>query len=260
MPQPSPERTILGYQAAVQQVRSRVERYALTIWGSLGSYREADIDRMVSLVLPAALAGQRQVAGLTDTYLASLLGRTARAGVDPALVSGAALRGGVDPAEVYRRPGSTIYIALAKGDALDVAVAKGRRRLLSVVGTDLQLAKRLQQDHSMGQVGVTRYRRVLTGTEHCALCPIAARQVYNVGTLLPIHPGCNCDVAPESVASVAAVLNDQKPSASAEAELVSRGIATEPTVDLLAVHEHGEYGPTLAWAGDHFTGPGDLAA
>lgn len=260
MPRPSPERTVRGYQAAVQQVRTRVERYALTIWGSLGDYREADIDRMVSLVLPAALAGQRQVAGLTDAYLASLLGRTARAGVDPALVTGAAVRGGVDPAEVYRRPGSAIYVALSKGDALPVAIAKGQRRLLSVVGTDLQLAKRLQQDQSMGQAGVQHYRRVLTGTEHCALCPIAAQQLYNVGTLLPIHPGCDCDVEPDTESSVAEVLNSQAPTANAEAELVARGIATEPTLELLAVHQHGEYGPTLAWAGDHFTGPGDLAA
>ena len=44
--------------------------------------------------------------------------------------------------------------------------------------------------------GIRAYRRVLTGRENCALCLVASTQRYWVEDLLPIHPGCDCNVQP----------------------------------------------------------------
>lgn len=224
-------------------MRRRIQVYARTAWTALGgSYRDADIDRLVTMVLPQALAAQRQVAGLTDAYIAAITGNRSL-GIDRQLVTGAAIRNGVDPHEVYRRPGTTIYAALAAGKPFAVAAVSGQKRLLSLVATDVQLSKRIQQNLSMESAGITRYRRVLTGAEDCALCVSVSDGVYSTANLMPIHPGCDCDVEPDTDSpSVAQALN-------------GRVSATDESRGEVTVHEHGEYGPTLAWAGEHFTGP-----
>lgn len=246
-PAPAPEQVILGYQGAVQLVRRRIQTYARAAWASLdGSYRDPDIDRLVEMILPQALAAQRQVAGLTDAYIAAITGAPSL-GIDQKLVTGTALRG-VSSHEVYRRPALTIYTALAAGKSFGVAVAAGQNRLLSIATTDIQLSKRVQQNLSMESAGVTHYRRVLTGAEDCALCVEASDGLYSTADLLPIHPGCDCDVEPDTDSpSVAQSLNE-------------RVDVTDEGRGDVAVHEHGEYGPTLGWAQDEFTGPGDIAA
>lgn len=256
-----PDRTILGYQAAVAEIRKRLGVYAATVWTSMPAYRDADVERLVRLLTPRVAAGQMQTARLTDAYLASLAGARA-AGVDRRLVSGAGPRS-VDPAEVYRRPAVTVYTALARGVAFDKAVAQGATRLQSIVSTDLQLAKRVQQQATLGSAGIERYRRVLTGAEDCSLCAVASEQTYTTGDLLPIHPSCDCDVAPDSddVRSMNAANRDrlaERVTAELEQRGGEQGIEISDAQSLITNHEHGEYGPTLAWSADRFTGPGDL--
>uniref|UniRef100_UPI001D0D1143 hypothetical protein n=1 Tax=Klebsiella pneumoniae TaxID=573 RepID=UPI001D0D1143 len=60
--------------------------------------------------------------------------------------------------------------------------------------TDLQLAKTHQARSSFNRSGVQFYRRVLTGNENCALCVIASTMRYRKNSLMPIHPGCDCDI------------------------------------------------------------------
>ena len=71
--QPTPEQVIGGYQAAVAQVRARVLSFATTAWRAQGSYRDADVERLIALIVPRVQAGQVQVATLTSAYLSSLL-------------------------------------------------------------------------------------------------------------------------------------------------------------------------------------------
>lgn len=269
---------VRNYQAAASRVRNRVEAYARTAWRSLGSYRDADIDRLVELIVPQILAGQRQIAALNDTYLATLA-RSAPIGVDLAAVTGAAVRGGAEPADVYRRPAVTVYTALASGVPVAEAIARGGRRLTSLVSTDMQLAARAQQQQTMTAGGFTYYERVLTGAEDCALCAIASTQRYLVGDLMPIHPGCDCDVAPivadadpgrvinaerlEAVHDSIATEIGQRDRGARDLGLGKTDSAGNPLsdfTDLIVTREHGEYGPTLTWRADQFTGPGDLAA
>lgn len=98
------------------------------------------------------------------------------------------------------------------------------------------------------------YRRVLTGRENCALCVVASTQRYYRGDLLPIHPGCDCDVQPLPPGlAVNQVIDEdlleQVHQITADRLGVSdRGGRTPDYRKLLTVSEHGEYGPTLSWA------------
>ena len=188
----TPDQIILGYNNAVRGVRSRVEAYAKFAWLSAGSWRDSDVDRLVALIVPKVRAGQVKTAQLTAAYLAAL--QSTRAGAVVAAVPVArelvtAARG-VPSEVVYRRPAATMYSALAKGATLSVAVDQGVNRLMSIVGTDHQLAKR-EQSRTSARAGGFKYMiRTLTGRENCAMCAIASTQRYRVQDLQPIHPGC----------------------------------------------------------------------
>lgn len=257
-------------------VRQRIEDYVRTVWTALGSHRDADVERMIRMVVPKVEAGQLQVARLTDAYLARLAGRAPR-GVDQADVTGAAARPGTTPDEVYRRPAVATYTALSEGKPYSTAVDLGLARLVSIAATDLQLAMRRQEQASMRGL-FPYYRRVVTG-RGCALCAIASTQRYHVGDLKPIHPGCHCTVAPGLAnGDPGRVLNGGRLEAIHDAILEqvgerdrgardlsigktdAQGRPLSDFTELIVTHEHGEYGPTLAWRSDGFTGPRDVAA
>lgn len=218
------------------QVRDRIKSFLVQSWGALRNYRDADIDRFVQRVIPVVISGERAVLQLTNVYLAQTLsagtGTTVRSPVvEPESVTGYATRG-VEPAEVYRRPAVALYTALSIGHSMTEAVTIGRERLLDLAMTDLQLARtRTVARHPE----VRQFRRVLSGAEDCDLCRIAAQQIYYRGDLMPIHPGCDCGVMPVFAGE--------------------RAPEPAPDADRVVTHEHGEYGPTLAWADQHFTGP-----
>ena len=256
-------------------VRSRVESYAQLAWVGLGSYRDADIDRLVGLIVPKVLAGQRQIANLTDGYLAALGG--VRVGVEPKLVTGAAVRNGAEPEDVYRRPAKTLYTKLSEGMAYSEAVIVGGQRLASIVTTDMQLGMRAQEDRSLRAGGWKFFKRVLTGSENCAKCAIASTQRYNVGTLKPIHPGCDCTVEPlktmddpgqiidpDLLSMIHSEIGDQLGLGDRGARDLgigktdAKGNAVSDYTDLIVTRNHGEYGPTLTWRKDKFTGAAGL--
>lgn len=271
-------RLIVGHQAALAAIRKRIEVYAMTAWRGLPGYRDRDIERLVALVAPRVLAGQRQVAALTDAYLAALSGRRG-IGADPALVTGAAVRNGAPTAAVYTRPGTTVHVQLSKGKSFPEAVAAGAARLSTLVRTDMQLSMRQQASYTMRASGREFYRRVLTGGRNCALCAIASTQRYHTADLMPIHPGCSCGVASIGTEDPGQVINQGlldtlHDSISTEiggrsdrgardlgiGKTDAKGNAISDYTDLIVTNIHGEYGPTLGWRGDHFTGPGDIAA
>jgi len=241
----SPEQIILGHRAALALVRSRVKEYAATAWAAQGSYRDADIDRLVSLIVPRVQAGQIQTASLTSAYIASIaslrLGRTVKAVPVPrAAILGAR---GVDPDEVYRRPATVVYTALSQGAAFRDAVALGALRLGQLVAMDMQMSQVRQSRESYQRSGVQHFRRVLQGGKNCELCIAAADQPYWSGDLMPIHGGCACTTEPSDEGSSTGTFDI--------------GPLADPEVRV-EVREHGEYGPVLTYAGQHFTGPDDL--
>lgn len=246
-----------AYIATVTAVRARVQTFVSTLWGSLDGWRDADIERFAAAVVPIVLGGQRQVASLTDAYLAQLatlaLGERVRpVGIPAAVATGAR---GVDARTVYTRPGLTVWNELSQGRPLEQAVKIAHDRAVVLAGTDLQLAKTHSAQFVIDRNDrVTGYERVPDGNA-CELCLLASTQRYHSGDLMPIHDRCSCDVNP---------IFDTEDRHVIDPDLLDRlnaGDLEEAralVADRLAVHEHGELGPVLAVKGQAFTGPDDF--
>lgn len=265
--QPSPEVLSAVYQARVGAVRRRVLAFAREVWVAQGTaFRDADVDRLVSVLVPRVQAGQLSIAKLTSQYIASLESVRSGAAVTARAVDAEAILGarGVPVGDVYRRPVSTIYTQLAALKSWEDAHAAGMRRLESIASMDMQLAKVRQGHASMRGSGFRFYRRTLSGNENCALCTIASTQRYKVSSVMPIHPGCDCGFEPIDRAWVPqvidpALLEDTHGHVKAFAGVADRGGRSPDYRQLIITREHGEFGPTLAWRDQSFTGPDDLA-
>ncbi|MFJ4529046.1 hypothetical protein [Streptomyces nigrescens] len=257
------------YKIITDQVRLRVLQFAQNAWTGLGSWRDSDIQAFIDAVVPMVAGGQQQIASLTNAFLAEQVaglfgGSAAPAGLSPEETSGSALRNGADPREVYRRPAVQMYRALKQGAALDAAVDLGANRIAQLVSTDMQLAKTHAAQQTLRDSKAQYYRRKLHGSKNCALCIVASTQRYRVKDLMPCHPGCQCTPEPiegsaphvldkarlEELHSAVERVTGQKSDRGARGELDYRKI--------LVVRNHGEYGPTLTYKGQAFTGPGDI--
>lgn len=245
------------------EVRDRLVAYATTYWGGMGSWRDADVDRFVERVVPQVVAGRRTAAQITDAYLARMLESDGVGLVDVEDIRG------LSDSEVYRRPAVQMRTELSKGATFQAAQAAALARLANIVKTDLQLASTRQARRNMRRSSVKMFQRTLTGAENCALCTIASTQRYYKEDLLPIHPGCDCGVAPwrgEDVQVINEELLEQVHSEVqrfvGESDRGARFIDGENPLsdymDLVVSREHGELGPTLSWREDKFTGPSDF--
>jgi len=231
------EALIRAYESQSSLLRERVVAYTLSVWAAARAFRDADVDRIVAQIVPAVRAGQLQLATLTDAYIGQVAKRSGVSWV-PSLDRSVTAYRGVDAGIVYRRPAVALYTALAAGEGYSRAVEVGQSRLLSIVSTDLQQARNRQASQSVRGSGFSSYRRVLTGKEDCDLCQLASANVYSKADLMPIHPGCDCGVEPVD------------------------GFDSSPdtTAETVVVNMHGELGPTLGWASDHFTSAADIPA
>lgn len=262
----------LAFDRQALDVRKKVLSYALKAWEGMPSYHEADFERFVEKVVPRIEAGQKRTAELTDAYIARVVAAEFAGGVtrgSVAVVTTEALRG-VPSDEVYHRPFSAVYSGLAAGKPLEVAAKAGKNRLMQLVTTNLQLSKTHGSRQAMQRSGAVMFQRVLTGRENCTLCTIASTQRYWVKDLLPIHPGCDCNVAPLFGDPSTQVINREK------LELVHDAVESEfgstdrgarfidghndrsDYMDLIATETHGEIGPTLTWRHQKFSGPADV--
>lgn len=249
-----PTRLDLAYRQQVAQVRKRLEAFARQQF-TAGQFRDEDMQRFVAAVVPAVLAGRRQVSALTDAYLSQKVAASRGKRVRPAgPVDTDALRG-VPAAEVYERPFVTVRTKLAEGLALDAAVNAGLARTSDLVLTDLQLAKTTTTRNTYQSSGVKRYIRVLVGAENCGMCYVASTQTYSTDDLMAIHPGCNCDtdVAPDDFDGSEQLAQTHE----AFEERFGRSATDARAIDYrkaLLVREHGELGPVLTVKSHSFTG------
>lgn len=273
------------FKQATQVVRGQLSNYVTALWRSLGFYDNAAKARFIAQVVPAVVGAQQHMASLTAAHLAQMTA-TARGvpftpvGLNPTKVSGAAVRKGVDPVEVYGRPFHLVWRQLAdlprEPGSIDQAINAGETRAVQTALTDLQLAKTHAARQSMADDShIVGYRRVLEGAYSCGLCIVSSTLRYHKATLLPIHGGCDCDVAPiygdhdpgkvlneQLLGDVHAAIADRFGKSSAAARIVpgakdGRGKPLQYK-DVLVTHEHGELGPVLGVKGQPFTGPNDL--
>lgn len=275
------QRLRLSNLALSANIRARLDAALTSRWRSMDSWRDADMARLLNEILPVVAAAERAMVDATSAHLTAVqtaaTGATVRAAIPPYRnLTGAALRG-VDPAEVFRRPQMVLNNALAKGKSLTAAVTAGEKRLRSLGATNLQLAKR----DTVAALGRAPFnRRVLTGAENCSLCVIASTQRYRMGSLMPIHPGCDCgeeeivDGQPAHVIDPALLESthteiDRRIGATDRnafdldlgiTKTTSSGRRISDFTELIVTRQHGELGPTLAWRSDHFRDTAEAAA
>lgn len=263
---PDVVRAIVSHQDAINQVRQQVETYARTLWNGLDAYRDADIAAMVDAITPVSLGAQQRIVALTDTYLAAIAEATGFPRPPATVartVTGDALRG-IPPREVYRRAGATVWSKLAEGRSVTDAASQGLQRLQDMLATDLQLTRTHTTRASFGHdPSVAGYRRTLTGSEDCAMCTLASTQRYHKRDLMPIHPGCDCGVAPiRGSVDPGQVIDPDRletlhKAAAEQLGASDRGGRT-PDYRNIIVRDHGEIGPVLTVRGQRFTGPADI--
>jgi hypothetical protein len=292
-----------AYNASSTRLRTALTGTVVNRFEQLDSWRDDDAAAFAAAIVPVVQGAQQAMAGLTDAYLAAMLADMLGEEVGPVGVDLDDNLRGVDASEVYRRPFLQIWTGLAGGALLRAAIEAGRRRAEGLALTDLQLAKthasrvvlerREETQRRRGGTRIVGYRRVLTGRENCAMCVLASTQRYHVKDLLPIHPACDCAVAPivgredpgQVINSVtvtegaqAVTTTDRGVDVFSGNQLVNLGDLLEPIhaeierrfgisdrggrrIDyrkLLTVHEHGEIGPVLSVKGQHFAGPDDI--
>lgn len=280
--------TLAEFRDGYNRLNTRLIRGAGTLAGNvfrqLGSWRDDDVERFIGLVGPQIDAIKLQAAQLQAAYYQEVAKANGEA-FTPVVVRSSdlteqVLRNGAERTEVYRRPFVEAYTALAGNELLRTAVERGATRVSSIAETDVQLASReaglRQRQNNTNIVG---YRRVLTGSENCALCAIASTQRYRRNNLKPIHPGCDCGeepiygdfdpgqvIDPTGLDSIHEALQTQLGVSDAQARdaQIGKFVQYEDSqrladfTEIIVTREHGEYGPTLAWRDQKFTGPSDL--
>lgn len=215
--------------------QQRLRRLASTavgeVWTRLGTYNEQDVDRFATVVVPIVAAAQQQSSVLADAYLARALGRPP-AGIRPEDVSGAAVRGGVEPREQWRRPFVTVWTALSNGAVYEQAVKNGLERATGMAATDVQLTQRatLQAVQDAAPDSFYGFQRA-ADAEACEYCQMIDGAYVKNADAMPLHPGCGCTLEP----------------------LTSPHRLASRLPDGVAVHAHGELGPTLGSPDHDFT-------
>jgi hypothetical protein len=256
------------YAGMTDEVRRLVTEYARQRFNDLGSWRDADVQRFLDEVLPAILAGTTQVGALTEGFLSTFVAEVTgdAPSVRGVVTDYAALRSGIDPSIVYTRPFVTMRKALADGATLERAIADGLERLDGTVQADFQLAERATALQVIGPDDrVIGYRRALrpgaSTSGSCGLCLAAASQRYRKGTLLPIHNRCHCKTVPVfREADPAVALNRRRFDAERARLREAGGDTSRSGLTRIRVREHGELGPVLTEADQHFTTAAEIGS
>lgn len=245
--------------AVYASLRASMVQQLLTLWYSLGSYGAETLAEFLEFAIPTVEASRDASVEATLAYMALQL-ENLGLDFDVPDLSGVSIRNGMALSEVYGRPHKVVWTKLSEGVPFDLARDYGAERLRQLAETDLQLthtntSRTLLADRN----DIVGFRRVPTGDFTCALCLIASTQRYRKMDLMPIHPGCDCRVAP--------IVSDEPTDQVLDRDLLeSLHTAVEDMfgfsdrsgrkIDyrkLLVVKDHGEYGPTLTKSGNKFT-------
>lgn len=239
--------------ANMAQIRALTDRALLMVqqaWWSVGDWHSPDA--FVARVLPIITGAQIQTAALTDAYLAALLTEAMGTAVSPLGLSPEQvtnLRQNTTLAEAYARPLRTVWFQQSKGVDFPEALRLGLERAQHMASLDIQLARTHASAVILQQTdGINRYQRVLSGTENCDLCSVAAKHIYKTSSLMPIHTKCDCTVAPviEGRPPLANRINNERTFTSPESETAGPGkLPPSKVADEVGVEDHGELGPVL---------------
>lgn len=239
--------------ANMAQIRALTQRATLMMrqaWWSLEDWHSADA--FLERVIPIITGAQIQTAALTDAYLAALLSEAmgevvAAAGLAPEQVTN--LRANTTMIDAYARPFQTVWFQQSKGTEFPEALRLGLERAEHMISLDIQLARTHAASLILQQTdGIKRYQRVLSGSENCDICSVAARHTYKTSSLMPIHTKCDCTVAPviEGRPPLANRINEERAFTAPDSETEGpEKVSATKLNDEVGVEDHGELGPVL---------------
>jgi len=209
-------------------------------------------DKFLEAILPLIEGAQLQTASLTDAYLAALLSEAmgtpvAPLGLAPEQVTN--LRAHTTMSDAYARPFQTVWYQQSLGREFPDALRLGLERAEHMLSLDIQLARTHAAAVILQQAdGIQRYQRVLSGTENCDICSIAAKHIYKTSSLMPIHTKCDCTVAPviEGRPPLANRINQERDFTAPDTETVGADRKSPSKLEHeIGVEAHGELGPVL---------------
>lgn len=180
------------YAQRAALIRRVLGANALAAYDRLENYSEIDpfLDRVVGL----SVAAQRALVSTLAAYLRVATDQRFDE-LDLDEVTGDAIRPD-GMRHSWSIPFFALWGALGAGVVFATAWASTRALVDVQARTDLAFAQSAAMTrYTQGLTGVTRYRRVLVG-EGCQFCTLAAEHTYGTDELMPLHPGCNCAVAP----------------------------------------------------------------
>lgn len=236
-----------AHKRRLDALRAVTTRRTTNLFARSSTPTDASASRFVADTVPLVLAAQAAAVDMVDAYLSTYAGiatgtSTRPVGLDPTEIIGAKARNGTFLETVYRRP----FWQWQRDGNRDAAAA----RITTDVLTDIQLA---QRDATWARMQVDerlpRWRRVTAGSS-CQLCTAAATRTYRNINQVHIHPGCDCTVEP--VVDPAGAGPDPSKLPAIYRQLSDLRIPIGVTAAGVAVHEHGELGPTLAVPGHEF--------
>lgn len=250
-----------GYMATTARIRASVLHTVMAMWEETPQLRDADVVQLVERLAPQVIAGQLQIANLTSAFLAQQASLLRGIKVDPAPVDRKeilAVRAGIPIEELLHRPAVAVYTSLAKGATYEQARKAGLNRLISIAGTQMQQTKTVQAKKALEYSGAEYFRRVLSGSENCKLCVVAATQRYSVIRKAEIHNGCDCGIEELPAGEAPKQIIDQELLDAVNNLKDEKGEPLAPE-DIITIEEHGELGPMLTWRRREFAkGPAVL--
>jgi len=223
-------------------------------WASFSGWYDAAAVAAVSAELAAlSQAGQETVAGLFTEYIAQITALLRDQGrVQIPRITVPRIRNGVPGSTVHGRVAYAFKDTFALTGDEDLAIERAVARGIRLIEDDLMLAARQAQVDAMGDLQVTRYRRILrpelSEEGPCGLCVVASDTLYKRATLLPLHGRCKCLTMP-------VIGDDDLPKKLNRADLDRiydaagnrRGLDREADLKRIRIQisEHGELGPIL---------------
>jgi hypothetical protein len=231
------------YQQELRKTRDAVANAVRHHWQSLPAYRDEQVEPFVKRVVPLVEAGQRRAISLTDAYMSHVL-KERPIGLQFDSLIGASARNGVDPATVYARPFTTVWTSIERL-GFEAAVVKGLDRLMSTAEMDVALSARdASKAFGMASSRVAGFMRV-ADPGCCDFCQSINGVRVAREDAAPLHNRCGCTVEPIEVGS---------PQASGDFTSFAPGAVFGDT----QIEFHGELGPVITNKHNHFTGPNDL--
>jgi hypothetical protein len=217
------------------QLRARTVAQLTRIWNSLPEYRDSTLPVWLQTAVPLVQAAQRSEIAITQAYLARALDRPVT-GLDADRIM-EQYRNGTPHEDVYSRPFSAVWTALAAGTPFDAAREQGLARATQTAATDIQMAMRdTLTTAGEADPDIWGYERVADG-DACAFCLELDGAQFRTDSPLEIHPNCGCGVEPIVYTRGYDNRNNLK---TFENQPMNR-----PPSDKVTIRQHGELGPVI---------------